>query len=369
MGRRLVGGVLVALGLVAASLAWAGFSLTRTVLDPDASQRIAETVYDDPEVQEYLKDSMGAAAAPFLDAGVTRADVEDAADRALADPQVEEAMIGGLVRAHQRFLGDDPRPDEPITVDATALADATRTELINSDPELLNGLPEVPDFTVSLPVESIPSLGDVRATLVGAVVLLATATVAFVVAAFVITNDRARVLRRVGLWAIGAAAFWVVFGLVVPWLAHLLMPDEAIVMASIWGVAAEGMIEPSVIAACVGVVALVLSIIWMIGSALAASSRRRSARRRGEPVEERRGPAPEAGPPAMARSDRRRTVAVDRPQPVQPPSSPVRAPGPPTPAHGTPVVPSTAEPRRQSGGPRWVEGVGYVDDPDATRVD
>jgi hypothetical protein len=366
MGRRLVGGVLVALGLVAASLAWAGFSLTRTILDPDASQRIAAAVYDDPEVQEFLKDSMVAGAAPFLDAGVPRADVHEAAARALDDPQVEAAMVGGLVRAHQRLLGEDPRPDEPITIDATALAAATRTQLVNSDPDLLGGLPEVPQLSVALPSESIPDLGNLRATVVGAVALLATATVAFVAAAFIVTDNRARVLRRVGLWAIGAAAFWVVFALAVPWLAHLLMPDEAIVMASIWGVAAEGMIDPSVVAACAGVVALVLSIIWMLGSATVRSSRRRAARRRGDAEPQRgRETSPHRSAtvdPATAYEERGR---ARRPTPVAR-AEPVRSPGPATPPQGVPVVRS--EPPASSG-PRWVEGVGYVDDADATRVD
>jgi hypothetical protein len=270
-----------------------------------------------------------------------------------------------LVRAHQRLLGDDPRPDEPIVVDATALAAATRAELVNSDPELLGGLPEVPSFAVELPIESIPDLGGVRTTLLGAVAFLAAATVAFVAAAFVVTDNRARVLRRVGLWAIGAAAFWVIFGLVVPWLAHLLMPEEAIVMASIWGVAAEGMIDPSIVAACAGVVALILSIIWMIGSAALRSSRRRSARRRADPATAApdRTVAPSADSAAAyeARGRGRRTYAVDRP--------PAAAPGPPTPARGTPIVPPRIETPRQSTGPQWVEGVGYVDDPDQTRVE
>ena len=364
MGRRLVGGVLVALGLVAASLAWAGFSLTRTALDPDASQRIAEAVYDDPEVQSYLKDAMAAAAEPFIEAGVPRAELDAAADRALDDPAVEEAMVGGLVRAHQRFLGGDPRPDEPIVVDATALASATRTELVNSDPELLGSLPEVPSFAVTLPTESIPDVGDLRAVVLGAVAMLSAAAVALVAAAFVVTDDRARVLRRVGLWAIGAAVFWVVFGLVVPSLAQLLLPTEATVAGSIWGVAAEGMIDPSVIAACAGVVALVLSIVWMVGSAVMRSNRRRAARRRGEP-EPRRG-APARAADAAAADEARGRAAPTRAAPTRaaPTTAPVRTPGPATPPRGTPVVPSS--PSRPSG-PQWVEGVGYVDDPDPTR--
>src|SRR5690606_8319395 len=146
----------------------------------------------------HLGDALAAAAAPFVEAGVPRSDVEAAARRALDDPAVEEAMVGGLVRAHQRFLGDDPRPDEPIVVDASALAAATRVELVNDDPTLLGSLPEVPSLAVTLPTESMPSVGGARTAIVGAVAFLALVAVGLVVAAFVVTDDRARVLRRVG---------------------------------------------------------------------------------------------------------------------------------------------------------------------------
>ncbi len=385
MGRRLVGGALVAVGLIAASLAWAAFSLTRTVLDPDRSERIADAVYDDPAVRSYLGDAMVAAASPFIDAGASRGDVDAAARRALDNPTVEEAMIGGLVRAHQRFLGEDPRPDEPIVVDASALAAATRRELVNTDPELLGGLPEVPSFAVILPTESMPSVGGARTTVVGAVAFLALVAVGLVVAAFVVTDNRARVLRRVGFWAIGAAAFWVVVGVVIPSLAHLLLPDEATVVASLWGVGAAGMVQPSLVAAGAGVAALVLSLIWMLGSAVVARGDRRRARNRSEPAGRSRRAVAGSGPRrtsvASAAAGQHSGPRVPRgARPVDPvdaytargharpaggaaaSAAPIRTPGPATPPRGVPVVP--ADPPRSQPAPRWVEGVGYVDDPE-----
>lgn len=365
MGRRLVGGVLVGLGLVAASLAWAAFSLTRTVLDPESSDRIAEAMYDDPQVQAYVVDAMSAAVVPVVEGVVPPADVQAATRRALDDPQVEELLVGGLVRAHQRFLGEDPRPDEPIVVDGSALVTATRRELVNSDPELLASLPEVPSIAVTLPTDAIPDAGGLRSMVIGAVALLAVATLSLVAAAFVITDDRARVLRRVGFWAIGAAAFWVIVSLVVPSLAHLLMPDEATVMASLWGAAAQGMVDPSITAAAIGVVALILSIVWMAGSAIMRSSRRRSTRGaeqegRPRPADRPEPPRPTTPSPVYATSTR--TTPSQGPPTGQ--SRPVVTPGPATPARGTPVIPPSPSPAPSR---RWVEGVGYVDDTDSTR--
>ena len=346
MGRRLAGGVLVGFGLVAASLAWVCLSMSRTVLDPERSEAIAEDVYRDPEVRAQLERSMATAVDEAIPEGVTvsRLDITDAAERALDDPAVEQLLVGGLVRAHQRFLGADPDPDEPIVVDGTALAAATRVELVNAQPELAAVVPEVPSIAVTLPTDSIPDAGGLRGRLVAATALLAAVGAGLVVAAFVVTNDRARVLRRVGFWLIGAAAFWVVIGTALPSLAHLMLPDQAAIIAAIWGVAAGGMRQPSITAAVVGVAALVLSVVWMAGSAIARRYGNRPARREA-------APAPAYVPVAAA------TRAPASPAPAP---APIYAPAPPT-----AYAPTYSRPADAS--PQWVEGVGYVDDPDATR--
>lgn len=357
MGRRLAGGALVGIGLIAASLAWVCLSMTRTVLDPERSEAIAEDVYRDPQVRRQLKDTVaGALHVAIPDAvPVTRPDIAAAADRALHDPVVEEAFIGGLVRSHQRFLGADPRPDEPIVVDGAALAAATRIELVRARPELAGSIPEVPSVEIPLPVDRIPDAGGLRGRLVAATAVLGAAAVGFVSAAFVVTNRRARILRRVGFWLIGAGAFWVVIGTALPALAHLLLPGQAAIIAAIWGVAAGGMRQPSVTAMIAGVAALGLSVIWMAGSALA----RRTARSR--PRSSRHASATPVDEPAW------RPPPTPAPAPyVAPTSGPAPGVGDRTVVDRTVVgpapAPAPAQPHRPSAAPRWVEGVGYVDE-------
>ncbi|MBK5223072.1 MAG: hypothetical protein JJE52_09385 [Acidimicrobiia bacterium] len=359
MGRRLAGGFLVAIGLIVASLAWVGFSFTHTILDPGRSQAIADDLYDDPEVRAQLKSSMTSAMQAALPEGMAlgRPEIADAADRALHDPAVKELLVGGLVRAHQRFLGADPNPDEPIVVDGSALAAATRSQLINAHPELLGAVPEVPSLAITLPTDSIPDAGGLRSTISGAVVMLATLAAGLVAAAFIVTDNRARILRRVGFWAIGAAAFWLVIGFVLPALAHLLLPGQAAIIAAIWGVAANGMLQPSIIAAVAGVAALVLSLVWMAGSSV-------SGRRRPE-----RHPMPRQAPPRTRTAPLPHAPRAPDPDAYGPRAPrhpiPVRTPGPATPATGVPVVPPPAAARPAA--PTWIEGKGYVDDPDTTR--
>jgi hypothetical protein len=386
MGRRLIGGALVAVGLIAASMAWAGFAASRTVLDPGRSEAIATDLYQDREVRAQLRSSMASAldAAIPESVSVSRSELVAAADRALDDPAVESLLVGGLIRAHQRFLGDDPNPDEPIVVDGAAMARASRSALVNLRPELANTVPEPPSVPVELPTERLPDAGGFRTWLNATVAMLAAVAVGLVVAAFVLTNDRPRVLRRVGFWAIGASVFWLLVGVVLPELAHLLLPGAAAILAAMWGVAAGGMIEPSRTALGAGVATVILSFAWSGIAALVTGGRREPSARI-EP-----GVAAGARPGRPGRSTRPGTVSRPMPSPApvgrvpQPASAsaagPMRTPGPVTPPQGVPVAPGASAPPSTpapfpappqaasppSTAPRWVEGVGYVDDPDAT---
>lgn len=371
MGRRLIGGVLVAIGLIAASLAWTGYAVSRTLLDPGRSQAIADDLYQDREVRAQMRNSM----ADALDAAipesvqVERSELVAAADRALDDPLVEDLLVGGLIRAHQRFLGEDPNPDEPIVIDGAAMATASRTGLVNVRPELATVVPEPPSMPVTLPTERLPNAGGFRTWLAGAVAMLAAVAVGLVVAAFVLTNDRPRVLRRVGFWAIGAAAFWLLVGVVLPELAHLLIPGPAAIFGAVVGVAAGGMIQPSITAAVAGAGAVVLSFVW---AAVAAMMGRgpapvRAGRPRGEPAPV-GAPVPVQAHAAGVPSHHQQPVSHQQPMPPMQPA----APAPPVPTQPPPSQPPPSQPPPPPGAapppsvpqraPRWVEGVGYVND-------
>jgi hypothetical protein len=367
MGRRLVGGVLVAIGLIAASLAWTGYAASRTVLDPGRSQAIADDLYQDREVRAQLRSSMADAMARALPEGVSasRSELVAAADRALDDPAVEELFTGAMIRAHHRFLGEDPAPDEPIVVEGAALAAASRTALINARPELATVVPEAPSLPVTLPTERIPDAGGFRAWLNGAVAMLTAIAVGFVAAAFVLTNDRPRVLRRVGFWAIGAGAFWLLVGVVLPVLAHLLMPGQAAIFSALIGVAAGGMIPPSINAVVAGVAAVLVSLLWSVVASLSGRRRApappRRERRRERAAEP--DPAPSAYPPTPRRpATPQQAAAAYGVAPSRPAPPPRPAPQAPTAAAPAPATPFP-------NAPRWVEGVGYVDDEDATTAD
>jgi hypothetical protein len=341
---------------------------------------VAESLYEDREVREQLATTIadGLEALVPDDVAVPRQELLDAGEAALDDPAVESLVRDGLVRSHQRFLGQDPNPDEPIVVDGAAMGSAARNALVAVRPELATVVPPPPSLPVTLPTDSLPDASGFRSWLVGVVTLGALAAVGLVAGAFVITDERHRVLRRVGWWGIGAGAAWVVIGYVLPELARLMLPGQAAIFAAIIGVMAGGMLTPSITAMGLGAAGVVLGFFWWAVSRMSDRSRARRGRAARRDAE--RAPEPPATYPRGAYPPGYQPPGYEPPPAGPPPAPPAGAapdptrvaggdptrvtPGPATPAHGTPRTngPTPAEPPPLGRAPRWVEGVGYVDE-------
>lgn len=386
--RNLAGGALVAFGLILASLAWSGFSLSRTVLNPDRSEEIARHLYNDPFVKEFLEERVAQAVAAQmpLELGVANRDIKAAAASAMDSTEVEDTFVGALSTIHRQLLGLETPSGDSVKLNSPEIGEEIKFDLGKQVPGLGNALSSLDVLSVDLPVDSLPDVGSWRDKLANGVNLLALAALILVGVAFVITNNRPKILRRVGFWAIGAAAFWLILAVVIPVAAPVFLPESAALVGGFWGVAAQGMRMPSIVAVAAGVVAVVLSFIWgatskhLVGarptsaatrnanpipavpyatsnrpSAPVASSGPVSAARYGPPTGQPVPPRPPGGPTRDA-TQVYQGQGFTPPSPAgphtTPPSSSASPPTPPTP----PVAPPEHGPQS-----RWVEGQGYVD--------
>ncbi len=57
--RRALAAVLLAVSLWIGSLAWTGFIMMRTVLDPGRSEAVADALLEDPDVHDQLVANIG----------------------------------------------------------------------------------------------------------------------------------------------------------------------------------------------------------------------------------------------------------------------------------------------------------------------
>lgn len=358
--RRALAAVLLAVSLWIGSLAWTGFIMTRTVLDPGRSEAVADALLGDPDVHDQLVANIGDGVEAALPDGapVDRAAIDAAAEEALDDPAIEALFRSALVDTHQAFLGEG---EAPRSIDGAAFGSAARDALVESQPELDGVVPAAPQIEIPLPTERVPDLGPVRRGLDTAVPLLAGVAAFGALVALAVTSDRPAILRRAGVWAIVLSSFVLVVAFGVPALAQSVAPAQATVVAALVAALAEASRGPALALAGAGLAAVVASLLWRPASAAVAAPPPRQV----PPSNRRRRPT---HPPTQRMPRRPRpTPSPATRQPVLPQSPPPMSPPAPTlvrPATSSPSEPPPAG--RGRDGARWVPGVGWVLDGSGT---
>ncbi|HEU5084535.1 MAG TPA: hypothetical protein VFU14_14420 [Acidimicrobiales bacterium] len=373
--RRALAAAILGISLWLGSLAWTGFILTRTVLDPDRSRQVAEDLYEDEAVRDQLVENIADGVEAALPPGtVPRATVEAGARQTLESPAVEALFVDAFVQTHAALLGEGEAPE---ALDAGAFGSAARESLVAAHPELAPFLPEAPQLAIPLPTERVPDLGPVRDVVVAAVPVLALLSAAGALLALLVTSNRPAVVRRAGVWAMGLAAVVLAFAYGVPALVRELAPDQAEVVAALVGAMAASTRVPALVLGATGLAGVVLSAVWRAAPARSPSPppppvtsppRRRRAAGGSPPLPPRRqrqdlerpprgAPRPRSPRSAPAPAAGGRSGPVEAPTRVQP--APPRQPptASPRPSAGTPDVTRIELPGR-----RWVDGVGWVVD-------
>lgn len=389
--RRALAALILGVSLWIGSLAWSGFIMTRTVLDPSRSERVADTLYENDAVRDRLAQNIATALGATIPDQVPVSDAEllAASKAALDSPAVRDEIVGAFVQTHRAFLGDGEAPE---AVNAGAFGEAAREALVAARPDLDAVLPTAPTLRVPLPTERVPDLGGPRRAISAGVPLLALVSASGAFAALALTSNRPAILRRAGFWAIGLSSFVLLFAYGLPALAGALAPDQSEVVAALVGALAETTRGPALAAAALGAGAVVASLVWRAAPALGDmidAGGGRSAPTAAATTAPPTTTAPPrrdvqwAQPPARARDAVRRPRPPDGPRPTtpggvdaaQPSPTRTRPPTaasrtnhlPPTPTPSPAPAPSSAAP---PGGhaAHWVDGVGWVVDPSATGI-
>ena len=314
--------LLVRIAIVLATLAWAGFVFTQTIGDPGRGERIAAAVLADDAARAEVVAPVSASV--MRTAGLPpelRPVVDAEVDRALRDPRGAQAFIDPFAGSWSRLLGeDDPRPPE------FDLAPLVGQLGVVGVPDTLGE--RIPVADVPLPRTQLGWMSDVRSAIAAAILPFAIFATGFFAIAFAI-GDRARVLRRLGAWAVLAGASWVVIPPLLVWLARRWAPGADAVVAVALDEAVSGLFVVAIVLVVCGVL--------VFGSSYMIRPVREPARAPAPvPVERRRGreqPTPTRSP---ARAVSHATVATTTMRSTRPPEPTaempvVRAPGVPTP--------------------------------------
>jgi hypothetical protein len=290
--RRTVASILVTLGLVCAGVAWWAYAARYTVLDSARSERIAETIIEQPVIQDAVAEGLANALQQALPPGtpISPEQISAVAHQALADPRAMAALKATVLASHQRLVGNY---DGPVTLDVSPIAVAGRDALVAARPELAKVMRKTPTLSVDLPTQHLPKLGwlpERTRELFGLAVMLAFTLLGLGMLA---SSDRPKVLSRAGRWALRAGVFWALFGWAIPFVMTKIDEPRLAALGAI-GVATVGpMIAPAVLLLATGIGAILGARAWR--TALAAL---RPAPPSGGPdVPFRETPGPAARPP------------------------------------------------------------------------
>lgn len=264
--RRAASSVLLTFGLIAASVAWWAFAARATVLDPARSERIADTLIEQPVIQDAVAEGLGTALMQALPPGtpISSEEISAAAHLALADPRAMAAVRTAVLSSHRRLVGDY---DGPVTLDVSPIAVAGRDALVAARPDLADAIPEAPPLSMDLPTQRLPKLGwlpERTRELAGLAGLMA---VTFLALGMLAASDRPRVLSRAGKWALRAGVFWAIFGWGLPYLMTKIDEPRLAALGAL-GVASVGpLIAPAVLLVCTGIGALLGARAWRLALA------------------------------------------------------------------------------------------------------
>ena len=260
--------LLVRIAIVLATLAWAGFVFTQTIGDPE---RIAAAVLaDDAARAEIVAPVSASVMRRFGLPPELRPVVDAEVDRALRDPRGAQAFIDPFAGSWSRLLGeDDPRPPE------FDLAPLVGQLGVVGLPDTLGE--RIPVAGVPLPRTQLGWMSDVRSAIAAAILPFALLSAGLFAIAFAIGN-RARVLRRLGAWAVLAGASWVVIPPLLVWLARRWAPGADAVVAVALDEAVSGLFAVAIV--------LVVCGVFVFGASYAIRPAREPAP---VPVERRRG--------------------------------------------------------------------------------
>jgi hypothetical protein len=265
--RRAAASILVTLGLVSAGVAWWAYAARSTVLDSARSERIAQTLIEQPVIQDAVAEGLGNALEQALPPGtpISPDEISAVAHQALADPRAIAALKNTLLTSHQRLVGSY---DGPVTFDVSPIAVAGRDALVAARPDLTESMAEAPSLSVDLPTQHLPKLGwlpERTRELFGLALMLAITLLSL---GMLSSSDRPNVLSRVGRWALRAGVFWAIFGWVIPYAMTKIDEPRLAALGAI-GVATVGpMVAPAVLLVSAGIGALLGARAWR--TALAA---------------------------------------------------------------------------------------------------
>jgi hypothetical protein len=264
--RRVVGWLLLTVGLLSTSLIYDAVLIRALVLDPDVVVDATDDILERRIVQSTVADQIvEAAQQQLLPPGTTSSatlhvtdDLRQAGIELTRTPEFHDAYAEA-VRALHRYIFID-RSTVPV-LDLGSLVPVFRAEAIELNPAYAELLPAEAPLRVEI-TDQAPDLTDFKRTVDRRLSSLALLTLGVVALGMLVHSRRPAALRRIGMWLVAFALLQGALALLLPVAASGLPGNSSIIGEHLARSLMPRLIAPAIALMVFGVGALICARRW-----------------------------------------------------------------------------------------------------------
>jgi uncharacterized membrane protein len=213
--RRVIGDILLAFGLIMATIATLAYLSIISFFSPVQIAKQANMLASNPAIQSAVADSLANVISPYADVQgivISHSQLQTAVATALKNPVVKQEFIQALQTADEHLLG---KSKQPITLGGPVFDSVIVQEIAPYSTALASTLSHE-NLQVSIPGADLPNLGIVARSITSIEKIATTLAVVTLLLALVFHPARPSVLKRIAAWMISIAAFDVIIFWLVP---------------------------------------------------------------------------------------------------------------------------------------------------------
>lgn len=272
--RRIATGLLVALGILCVSLFIVAWWISQTFLNTARFQAAIESTLASPQITAPFAASFEDSLAARLPAGsATATQLTEAVDTTLRDPafQAKAASVTAAYLEAATTAGPHTQP----TLSLQEFRPSLERALADVAPQAAAGLPADLGSVTLPPIADVPSVAEPASLARAAPPYLLGIGISLLALAMVVTVDRPRTMRRIGIRLLVISLLPLALRLLTPWLIPLLVPaaDGAIrpFVATATSDLLVDWIRAALWVAAAGIVVTGASLLWLRRTAQAAT--------------------------------------------------------------------------------------------------
>jgi hypothetical protein len=264
--RRVIGWLLLTVGLLGTSLVYDAFMVRKLVLDPNVVVDATDNILERRVIQSAVADQIvEAARSQLLPPGTTSSatlhvtdDLRQAGIELTRTPEFHDAYAAAVRALHSYIFID--HSVAPV-LDLSAFVPLFRTEAIALNPLYAQLLPAQAALRIQM-TDRAPDLTGIKRSLDRRFALLAMATAGLIALAMLIHSRRAAALRRIGMWLIAFALLQGAIALLLPVVASALPGNSSIIADHLARSLMPRLIAPAVALLLFGIGAWVCARRW-----------------------------------------------------------------------------------------------------------